>query len=107
VRKRLLDTGTRPSLWFWRTAGGDEVDLLVEHGPERFAAIEAKVTSHPDATSLKGIRALALEYGREAVQQARVVCRTETAHPIGARSAARAVPLGDALDELAATPGRA
>jgi predicted AAA+ superfamily ATPase len=104
VRKRLLDTGARPSLWFWRTAGGDEVDLLVEHGPERFAVIEAKVTAHPDATSLKGIHALTQEYGPEAVRFARVVCRTDSAYPLDSRSAARAVPLPDALDELAAPP---
>jgi hypothetical protein len=103
VRKRLLDTGTRPALWFWRTAGGDEVDLLVERGPERFAAIEATVASHPDANRLKGVRALAQEYGPHAVVLSRVICRTDTAHPLDDRSAALAVPLPHALDELAST----
>ena len=101
VPKRLLDTGHRPSLWFWRTAYGDEVDLLVERGPERFVALEAKVASHPDPASLKGIRALAQEYGRNAVLFARIVCRTDVAYPLEGAAAAQAVPLPDTLDELA------
>lgn len=61
VRKRLLDTGTPPALWFWRTVSGDEVDLLVEAGPERFIALECWTAQQVTTDSLKGIRRAAGE----------------------------------------------
>ena len=101
VRKRLLDTGTPPALWFWRTAGGDEVDLLVETGPERFIALECKTAQQVTSDSLKGIRRAAGEYGSNAIASARIVCRTETAYPLDPSIDARAVPIGDAIDDVA------
>lgn len=101
VRKRLLDTGTPPALWFWRTASGDEVDLLVETGPERFIALECKTAQQVTSDSLKGIRRAAGEYGSNAIARARIVCRTETAYPLDPSIDARAVPVSDAIDEVA------
>lgn len=103
VRKRFLDTGHSPALWFWRTASGDEVDLLVETGPERFVAIECKITEQVTPDSLKAIRRLAKEYGSRSVPRARVVCRTATAYPLEKTSDARALPVAGPdglLDEL-------
>ena len=101
VRKRLLDTGKPPALWFWRTAGGDEVDLLVETGPERFIALECKTAQQVTSDSLKGIRRAAAEYGSNAIARARIVCRTETAYPLDPSVDARAVSVRDAIDEVA------
>lgn len=100
VRKRFLDTGHPPALWFWRTASGDEVDLLVETGPERFIALECKTAQQVSSDSLKGIRRLADEYGSAAIPSARIVCRTETAYPLDPSVDARAVPVSDAIDEV-------
>ena len=105
ARKRLLAGGRPPPLWFWRTAHGDEVDLLVETGPERFIAVECKTAERADARVLKGIRRLADEYGARSVIAARVACRTETAYPLEGLRQARALPLGGRdglLAELAA-----
>jgi uncharacterized protein len=106
VRKRLQASPHPPALWFWRTAQGDEVDLLIEIAPEAFVAVECKTAEHADSRSTRGILKLTAEYGPGAVAAARLACRTEQSYPIEAGSVtnARAVPVaGPAglLDELA------
>jgi len=63
VRKRLLARPGPAPLWFWRTAQGDEVDLLVESAPETFVAVECRAAERVSAADLKGVRQLAAEYG--------------------------------------------
>lgn len=94
TRKRLLDTGRPPAYWFWRTAQGDEVDLIIEASPERFYAVESKITERVPIDALKGIRKLADEYGAGALASARIACRTETAYPLDLPGEPRAVPVG-------------
>ena len=106
VRKRLQATAHPPALWFWRTAHGDEVDLLVEIAPETFVVIECKTAEHVDGRATKGVVKLATEYGPQAVRAARLACRTEQGYPIETSAAAdaRAVPVAGPtglLDELA------
>lgn len=93
VRKAFLVRGTRPPLWFWRTFTGDEVDLLIETGPEQFTVVEAKTAARVDATALRGVRALRNEYGAGAVQHALIACRTARAYPLEEKGAAAAIPL--------------
>jgi predicted AAA+ superfamily ATPase len=50
---RRLDPGSQA--WFWRTAGGDEVDLLVETRA-RLVAFEAKLHSAPGPEEARGLR---------------------------------------------------
>jgi hypothetical protein len=94
VRKRLQATPGPNAMWFWRTAQGDEVDLLVESGPERFLAIECKTAERVGPEALKGISRLAAEYGPAAVVAARVACRTPSSYPLSANSDASAVSVG-------------
>lgn len=61
IRARLLDMARAPAIWFWRTAAGDDVDLLVETGPERFAAFECKTAERVGA---EDVFAPAAHYGR-------------------------------------------
>jgi len=105
VRKRLQATGRPPAIWFWRTAQGDEVDLLVETAPETFAAIECKTTELVDGRATKGLAKLAVEYGPQALCAARIACRTERVYAVEVAgvSGARAVPVagpGGLIDEL-------
>jgi predicted AAA+ superfamily ATPase len=104
VRKRLLAAGHPPPLWFWRTAHGDEVDLLIEIGPETFMAVECKATERVAAASLGGVSRLREEYGSQSVRTALVACRTDRAYPLESRIEARAVPVGgpDGVLEVAA-----
>jgi uncharacterized protein len=96
TRKRLLDTGRPPACWFWRTAQGDEVDLIIETSPERFYAVEAKTAERVTSDSVKGFRKLSSEYGAGALTSARIACRTETAYPFDLPGDAQAVPVGGA-----------
>lgn len=98
VRKRLLDSGTPPALWFWRTANGDEVDLIVESGPERFLAIECKVSERINASDAKGLRKLVEEYGPKSVTGRLIACRTATSYPVESGDGARAMSVTDTIN---------
>lgn len=96
VYKHFFNTGKRPPCWFWRTVPGDEVDLLVEVGPQQFLAIECKTASQIERRALKGLNELQKVYGKEALKQAAVICRTEKPYPVEKDSRVVALPLGGA-----------
>jgi predicted AAA+ superfamily ATPase len=81
IRKFFQIHGRRPPLWFWRTATGNEIDLLVETAPEVFLAIECKTAEQPGADATRQFYALRDEYGARSLQRAFVACRTSTAYP--------------------------
>ena len=83
----------------WRTAHGDEVDLLMETAPETFAVIECKSSERVTANDLRGVRRLADEYGERSVASTRVVCRTTTSYPLVDAGRAMAVPLSAVLNQ--------
>ncbi len=94
VWKSFLNAGQRPPLWFWRTAQGEELDLLVEIGPQRFLAVECKVAAAVDRHALKGFRVLEGVYGPAALQRGAVVCRTDQPYPLTEQGWIAALPLG-------------
>jgi hypothetical protein len=49
---KRLDSGSQS--WFWRTAQGDEVDLLIETG-SRLVPFEAKLHSAPGPDAARGL----------------------------------------------------
>jgi predicted AAA+ superfamily ATPase len=93
IRKSFLDRAMRPPLWFWRTASGDELDVLIELAPERFVVIECKTAAQVSASELRGLRSLEAEYGLDTIAKAFVACRTETAYPLAEKGHVEAVPL--------------
>ena len=104
TRKRLLAQSIAPAIWFWRTAHGDEVDLLFETGPDTFVAVECRAAERVGAADLKGMMRLAGEYGPAAITRARIVCRTAEPYPLDAPFDAKAAPLagpGGLFAELA------
>jgi len=60
--KHFSAAGKSPPLWYWRTAYGDEVDLLVEQGG-RFTAFKMNFSERPDRGALKGFTGLTRTYG--------------------------------------------
>lgn len=82
VRKRLKASLSPHPIWFWRTAQGDEVDLLLEHGAERFTAIECKTAERISTADLRGIVKLREEYGSESIVEGLVACRTRMSYPL-------------------------
>jgi hypothetical protein len=57
LRKALSLTRTLTTLWHWRTHGGEEVDFLLERGPE-VIGIEVKLGAEIRERELKGLAAL-------------------------------------------------
>jgi uncharacterized protein len=56
----------RPSILFWRTSTGDEVDFLIERRG-KLLPIEVKATENPGYNDSKGLRAFRTEYGADAL----------------------------------------
>ena len=91
-KNRCLEGDTRP-LWYWRTASGDEIDLLMETGAEEFIAVEAKATPTPsrrDATAFGKFTAL---HGEESLKEQLICCRTDATRPLEAGSPVKIIPL--------------
>lgn len=63
VYKTLLHRGTEPRLYFWRTASGREVDLLIEEQGQ-LTAVEAKLTATPRPEIAAQIHALRDDLGK-------------------------------------------
>ena len=59
VRKQTGWSRTQPGLFHWRTAGQQEVDLLLENAAGRIVGIEVKASGTAEASDFKGLRALA------------------------------------------------
>ncbi len=56
----------RPEILYWRTAGGMEVDFVIERG-DRLLAVETKTTSNPGHSDTRGLRLFRDEYGERCV----------------------------------------
>lgn len=61
-------SATRARLFHYRTAGGAEVDLVLERADGRLVAIEVKASERLEPRDLSGIRALAADAGRRFVR---------------------------------------
>lgn len=71
--------GESMSINYWRTANGQEVDLVLEQGGGRVVAIECKLKERPDIADSAGLRALEeAEKGR--ITKKFVVCRTKATY---------------------------
>jgi len=95
-RKALLNAGKSAPLYYWRTADGQEVDLLFEIGHRRVKAFEIKAAEHPDASALKGLSAFARAYGPDCLAEQAVICRTQTPYPLTTPETL-AIPLPQAI----------
>jgi uncharacterized protein len=62
---RELDSA-RPSILYWRTASGDEVDFIIERNG-KLLGIEVKATTNPGYNDTKGLRVFLEEYGDDAL----------------------------------------
>ncbi len=91
--------GSTP-LWFWRTASGEEVDLLIERGPHRFHAIECKTTATVSSRDWKGMGELEGVYGKGCVERFAVVCRVAETVPLTRSGVVQAVHPSDLAEWL-------
>jgi len=81
VTRRLAGRGEHPSLYFFRTSAGVEVDLLVETAG-KLVPVEVKLSATPDRSMARNIESFRKDAGSEA-QKGYVVHPGETRLPLG------------------------
>jgi predicted AAA+ superfamily ATPase len=67
VVRTLTHAGQEPQVYFWRTATGIEVDLIVDTGPA-LIPIEVKLSATPNRGMAKGIEIFRKALGGQAVR---------------------------------------
>lgn len=73
--------GETAGIHHWRTAGGHEVDIVLEQAGGEIVAVECKWKEHPDADDAVGLRALeAVEKGR--LKGKYIVCRAQSPYKL-------------------------
>ncbi|MCP5468583.1 MAG: ATP-binding protein [Deltaproteobacteria bacterium] len=73
--RHFHNQGERPSLWFWRTHQGEEVDFVIEKGGQ-LLGIECKLSEHPGKESLRGFHALEKFYPKSTLLKGLIACRS-------------------------------
>ncbi|MFL5294355.1 MAG: ATP-binding protein [Myxococcales bacterium] len=68
LKKQIGWSRVRPTLYHFRTHGGDEVDLVLEDARGRIVGIEVKASHTVTASDLRGLGALASVAGKSWVQ---------------------------------------
>jgi predicted AAA+ superfamily ATPase len=66
VLKTILHRGQEPQVYFWRTASGVEVDLVIQYGT-RLVPVEAKLSATPKPAMGDGIRAFQKDFGPQSM----------------------------------------
>lgn len=60
LRKQSTWSSTQPEIFYWRTASGQEVDLVLEDRSGRLAGIEVKASATLSSHDVRGLQALAI-----------------------------------------------
>ena len=81
ILRQAASQGESIAINYWRTANGPEVDLVIEQGGGKVAAVECKLKEHPDIADSAGLRSLdEAEKGR--IKKKFVVCRTKVTYKL-------------------------
>lgn len=76
IRRQTGLLPMEPGFWHWRSAGGAEVDLVLE-SDGRLYPVEVKLTSNPRPRDASGIHAFRSTYARQALADGLVICAVE------------------------------
>lgn len=68
LRKQSTWSATQPELFYWRTASGQEVDVVLEDRAGRLTGVEVKAAATLGANDVRGLQALASETGKKWVR---------------------------------------
>jgi hypothetical protein len=68
LRKQASWSTTRPEIFYWRTASGQEVDLVLEDRSGRLAGIGVKASATLSGNDVRGLQALAAAVGKKWVR---------------------------------------
>ena len=81
IIRHVASQGRSMPIHYWRTANGQEVDLVVDQAGGTVVAIECKWKEHPDIADAAGLRALA-ETEESRVKKKYIVCRTKATYKL-------------------------
>ena len=76
LRKQVAATGMAVSWYHWRSAGGAEVDLLLEKDAMLYP-FEFKLTSNPSRRDASGIHAFKTAYPNRRIAKGAIICAVE------------------------------
>lgn len=79
--KTFTNAGLKPSLWFWRSHDGLEVDLIVQ-SRGKMIPIEIKLTTTPQPAHQVGLQKFRVLAGEECCEPGILVCRVSEAHAL-------------------------
>lgn len=68
LRKQSTWSDTRPEFYFWRTAAGQEVDIVLEDSAGRLVGIEVKAGATLGGSDIRGLQAMASAAGKRWVR---------------------------------------
>ncbi len=68
LRKQSAWSATKPEIFYWRTASGQEVDLVLEDRMGRLAGVEVKAAATLSGGDVRGLQALATAAGKKWVR---------------------------------------
>jgi predicted AAA+ superfamily ATPase len=68
LRKQSTWSTTQPDLFYWRTASGQEVDVVLEDRAGRVAGVEVKASATLGGNDVRGLQALATTVGKHWVR---------------------------------------
>ena len=68
LRKQSAWSETQPELFFWRTAAGQELDIVLEDRAGRLVGIEIKAGATLGGNDVRGLQAMAQAVGKRWVR---------------------------------------
>jgi predicted AAA+ superfamily ATPase len=77
LKKQATWSVTQPELFFWRTASGQEVDIVLEDRSGRVAGVEIKASATLGSGDVRGLQALAAAVGKNWVRGVVLYAGTE------------------------------
>jgi len=77
LRKQCAWSATQPGLFYWRTASGQEVDIVLEDRSGRVVGIEVKAAATLGGHDMRGLQALADAVGKKWIRGAVLYTGTE------------------------------
>ena len=77
LRKQATWSATQPELFFWRTASGQEVDIVLEDRAGRVVGVEIKASATLGSGDVRGLQALAEAAGKNWVRGVVLYAGTE------------------------------
>ena len=64
LRKQSTWSDTQPQFYYWRTAGGQEVDIVLEDSAGHLVGVEVKASASLKTSDVRGLHALADAAGK-------------------------------------------